>query len=1091
MTGGKEQREIPAQIGPYEVIEELGHGGMGVVYLARDPRLERRVAIKTLSAEHSRDAEWSARFGKEARLLASLNHPNIATIYSLEREGELIYLTMELIEGKSLERILRTRLLTLPDALATARQIARGLEAAHAAGVIHRDLKPLNVMLTADAHVKLLDFGLATRAADFVGPVDRQASPREATLTRPFSEDATMVLPAPLSSASSDPSGSDSGPKRASITTGMGTPGYMSPEQVEGEALDASTDVWAFGCVLFELLTGKRAFSGPTAEDRVVSALRGEVDLSLLPATTPPTIRELIVSCLQVNRAARLEDIGRARAIVEKALSQRAWQPDAGGAGDGVRVRSEDTPHNLPNELTPLIGREREITEVRELLARHRLVTLTGVGGCGKTRLAMRVGLDLLSKHGDGVWIVELAPIAEGAGVSRAVAQALGVTETAGTTFAEAITEYLSSRKLLLILDNAEHLVAATAELCARLLNAAPGVTILATSREVLGLPGESVFQVPPLQVPPSASREEQEDDAPVAFDELASAEAVRLFAQRAFQVRPDFRLEPGNVAEVAEVCRRLEGLPLAIELAAARTKVLSIGEIARRLDDRFRLLRGVTRTALPHHQTLEALIEWSHAALLDREQQIFRRLALFRGGWTLEAAESICSGGELDEWEILDLLTHLIDKSLVVFHPAGDAESGRPLEPRYRMLETVREFALHRLRESEDLAAVEGRFVAYFLKLSELAAAQLTGPQQPDWIRRLDAETENIRAALLHGGNSGDPEPVVRLAGSMLRYWLIRGQWREGRRLLERVLALPGAEERLVPYGVALNALGSCCYFLNDLQEAEKTFLRAVEWFHRAGNLERVWAPLMNLGNLHRLQGNLDRAREYLAECLRHANSADPWVIASISANLGSVALVQGLYEESRTHLEKAIECFRELGDRVHAVQTMMNLGLVAYRQGRLAEAQALQEEASAALAELGERSISAAALTNLGIVHLASGDLKSAARAFSRGLRIVRKTGSMETTAGCLEGLSQVVMSGGDFERGVRLAGAAEGIRKRLSLVRHDVDQEGWDTDMAEFERQCGTELYARLFAEGETMPPDAAIALALEGSESKTET
>jgi predicted ATPase/serine/threonine protein kinase len=1114
MAGNGGSSRLPERIGPYEILDELGRGGMGIVYTARDARLERRVAVKVLSQELSRDREWNARFTREARLLASLNHPNIATIYSLERDGDRDYLTMELITGRSLDVVIQTGGLALPEALSIGRQIARALEAAHGAGVIHRDLKPLNIMITSEANAKVLDFGLATRAASealssapegFSSAADgfRSAGPlfsdggddlRSGTDTSV----ATAVSPLPigaddvtavsgvrgLSEGGLDggtPRSSSSARRRASSTTGVGTPGYMSPEQIRGEILDARSDMWAFGCVLYECLSGMRAFRGATPIERMQATIGGEVDLTILPPQTPAPVRDLIRRCLEPDRNARLDSATQARQLLESVLRARSWEPaapDPGDANDGARARAE-IPHSLPSEVTPLIGRSREIAQVRELLQRGRLVTLTGVGGAGKTRLAIRAGSQLLEEFADGVWMVELAPAGAGPDVSRAVARTLGVVESAGVPLPEALATHLSRRSLLLILDNCEHVVEASADLAGKLLVAAPGLKILATSRESLGLPGESVFQVPPLEVGTSAS---------LPFEVLAATESIQLFAQRAAQVRADFRVEPENIGEIAEICRRLDGIPLAIELAAARLRALSLAEIARRLDDRFRLLKGTSRSALPHHQTLEALIEWSHAGLTESEKRLFRRLSLFRGGWTLEAAETVCADSELQDWEVLDVLSRLIDKSLVAFTPAGGPEDGglseaaRAAGPRYRMLETIREYAQARLRDSDDIGAVEGRFQGHFIALAETAAQHLTGPSQSEWLARLDAEIDNVRAAIDRSLEGEDALPALRITGPMLRYWMIRAQWREGRAAYERAIAMPGAEAHLAPFGNALNGLGSCCFQLNDLEAAAKHYHRAVDGFVGTAEQKRAGAPLVNLGNVHRVRGELDEATASLIESLRYFDESDQWMIAAVQMNLGSIALTREEYEEARTRYESAIAGLRKLGDRVHTAMSVMNLGLVAYRQQRYAEALSLLEESDAIFRELGDRNMGAAVQANLGIVHLQMGAYAESLQAFTKALLIVRETGNIELIASCLEGFSQAARLKGDVRRAARFGGAAESVRTKFSLARHPVDQREWETENRTFALQVGEDVFARHWAEGQALEQDETVGLAL---------
>jgi predicted ATPase len=399
---------------------------------------------------------------------------------------------------------------------------------------------------------------------------------------------------------------------------------------------------------------------------------------------------------------------------------------------------------------------------VEGLLGRTRLLTLTGAGGSGKTRLALRIA----GRRAGDVWWVELASLTGPDLVPRRVASTLGVVESQGRSISELLVDYLESRKTLLILDNCEHLVEACASLADVLLHYCPDVRILATSREPLGIDGEVSWPVPPLALP--APRVGQTPE------ELVRCEAVRLFVERAEAVAPGFTLTRGNGPAVSDLCAGLDGMPLAIELAASRVRMLSVGQILERLDDRFRLLRG-NRTAVPRQRTLGATIEWSHELLSEKEKILFSRLSVFSGGWTLEAAEKVCAGDGVGEDEVLELLSSLVDKSLVVV-ARGDEQV------RYRMLETVRQYALGKLGESEERANVRARHANFFLDLSEESEPALAGPEQAAWLERLETEHDNLRAALGCFAEEQEVEQGLRLAASLVRFWWFRGHLIEGR---------------------------------------------------------------------------------------------------------------------------------------------------------------------------------------------------------------------------------------------------------------------------------------------------------------------
>src|SRR5713226_5481995 len=371
---------------------------------------------------------------------------------------------------------------------------------------------------------------------------------------------------------------------------------------------------------------------------------------------------------------------------------------------------------------------------VKQLLSSTALLTLTGSGGCGKTRLALQVAADLLEEYADGVWLVELAPLADPALVPQTVASALGVRDAPGRPLTATLTDYLRSKSLLLVLDNCEHLLEAGAQLADALLRSCPRLRLLASSREGLGIGGEQTYRVPSLSLPDARHLP--------PLERLRDFEAVQLFADRARLSQATFAVTQANALSVAQVCQRLDGIPLAIELAAARVKALSVEKLNERLDDMFRLLTGGSRTALPRQQTLRALIDWSYDLLSPSEGALLRRLSVFAGGWTLEAAEAVCAGEGVEEWEVLDLLTSLVEKSLVLYEERGG-------EGRYRLLETVRQYARDRLLEAGEAEAVRGRHLGFVLRLAEEAEPKLSGPEQVVWLDRLEAEHDNLRAAL------------------------------------------------------------------------------------------------------------------------------------------------------------------------------------------------------------------------------------------------------------------------------------------------------------------------------------------------------
>jgi predicted ATPase/DNA-binding SARP family transcriptional activator len=434
--------------------------------------------------------------------------------------------------------------------------------------------------------------------------------------------------------------------------------------------------------------------------------------------------------------------------------------------------------HNLPAPKTSFVGREHEMVEIKRALAMTRLLTLTGAGGSGKTRLALEIARDLVGGYPDGVWLVELAALSEGELVPQAVAGALGVQEQRGRPLTDTLVETLRAKRILLVLDNCEHLIDATAHLADILFSSCSRLKVLATSREALGVEGEVLWRVPPLSVP-------EADRSPAALGELTRYDAVRLFVERARLRSPDFEVTPQNAGAVTQICRTLEGIPLAMELAAARVGALSLEQILQRLKDSLKLLTGGSRTATARQRTLRGALDWSHELLPEDERVLFRRLSSFAGGWTLEGAEAVGASGGIEEEDVLDLLTNLVDKSLVVTEVrAADVV-------RYRMLEPVRQYALERLEESGEVMEIQRRHAEYFLALAEEAEPAVEGAQQATWLERLETEHDNLRAALSWSlERVEEAELGLRVGAALGEFWYLRGYFGEGRRWLEEALA-------------------------------------------------------------------------------------------------------------------------------------------------------------------------------------------------------------------------------------------------------------------------------------------------------------
>jgi predicted ATPase/DNA-binding CsgD family transcriptional regulator len=674
--------------------------------------------------------------------------------------------------------------------------------------------------------------------------------------------------------------------------------------------------------------------------------------------------------------------------------------------------------HNLPEELTSLIGRERDQAEVTGLLREHRIVSLVGAGGVGKTRLALRAARASVADFVDGVWLVELASLSDGGLVPQAVAAAVGVPLPLDRAPAEILIGALGLQQVLLILDNCEHLVQACAELVERLLQTCPRLRVLVASREPLGVPGEIAWPVSLLPTP---------DDGATPPERLAEIAAVRLFVERAQAARPDFALTPSNAAAVAQICRRLDGLPLALELAAARVKVLSPQQIATRLDDRFHLLVGGNRTAPARQQTLEAATAWSYDLLDPVDRRLFDRLSVFAGGFSLAAVDAVCA---VEPTTVLDRVGRLVDQSLVV---AGSDDAG---ERRYRLLETLRAYGRERLRARGEDTLMRERLTAWVLRCAEEAGAALRGPDQAHWLRWAEHEHDNIRSALAWAIELGDADTALRLVGALWWSWLLHDRWIEAEEWLDRALRMPGAERGTTvraralhgaaitaalrgKYVTAQAAIDECLAIGPDLQddelllaghsgqalllqlrgesEAAQSHVQAmVELARRVG---RPWyaARAAEFQASRALRsGDLSAAAEQLADAIRLARTAgDLWNVAMLLGQLGDVERMRGTHPRAKPLYQESIRLFQTLGLRQDPSRAH-NLGYVALAEGQTGPAAAQFKEALAAFRRVGDRRGVAECLIGLGCVRAAERQPREAARLFAAGEAALEAVGS-----------------------------------------------------------------------------------------------
>ena len=655
--------------------------------------------------------------------------------------------------------------------------------------------------------------------------------------------------------------------------------------------------------------------------------------------------------------------------------------------------------HNLPGQLTSFIGRETEVAEIKHLISRTRLLTLTGSGGNGKTRLALQTAAEMVDHFANGVWFVDMAAVLDSTLIATTVATTLRLREQPGQTMLEALIAFLRGKRLLLIFDNCEQIVSACAVLAEKLLKACPELHILATSREALAVAGETTWRVPSLPVPPAQPLD--------SFEKLAEIPSVRLFVDRATSVVPDFQLTAGNAPAVAKICRRLDGIPLAIELAAARVKMISPEEIALRLNDRFRLLTGGSRTALPRHQTLRAAIDWSYHLLGGIEGVLFRRLSLFYGSFSLEAAESVYEGPDQDSMDVLDSVSRLVDKSLLIREQSEGT-------PRYRMLETIREYAFDRLRDSGEVAAVQRRFLNFFLKLGQTADNELSGPAQGEWLERLDAEQENFRAVLTWNVEESEFRTAqLQLALALSRFWLVRGNWEEGLTCLLRVVSPDCVRQFASDRSRALNSCGNFACQLGRYDEATRHYEGSLAIRRELGDQRGIAATLNNLGNVYLHQGDYETAEPLFSESLSLLRKLgyEPGIAPCLN-NLASVRVQRRDYAGAEKNANEALEIFKKVGNDLGVAASLAELGKLAMSQKEIDRARSCFEESLALSRGLDEKVGIIGSLQSLGQLMMIQNNYESARALYQESLSLASEVAAVPyvtTAMDALEALNQ----------------------------------------------------------------------------------
>ena len=960
--------------GRYVLEREVGRGGMATVYVARDLKHERRVAVKVLTPDMAAEI-GRERFLREIAIAAQLTHPHILPLHDSGAVGDYLYYVTPYIEGDTLRsRLGRERRLPIDEALRLTREIASALGYAHQRGLVHRDIKPENVLL-ADGLALVADFGIARPVAG--------AEARGLT-------SAGMIV---------------------------GTPTYMAPEQALGSPdVDGRSDLYSLACVAYEMIAGGPPFTGTVASVVQQHITATPPPVSEARPDTPGGVAEAIARGLAKAPGDRYQNAAR---FVEALLA-----PDP-LASTIVMAGRAPVPHNLPADRTPFIGRERDLAQCRERMADARLLTLTGIGGCGKTRLAQKLAEQLLDRFPDGVWFVDLAPLGSAEGLPEAVATTLGVRPEPGRPPLVTLEHHLAGRRVLLVLDNGEVLRSACAALADALLAATRHLRILVTSREALGIPGETVHAVGPLPVPEARALG---PEAALEYD------SVRLFVDRARMAFRDFALTPGNAVAVMEICRRLDGIPLAIELAASRVKLLSVEQIRSRLDDRFRLLGGGPG-ALPRHQTLRTAIQWSYDQLTPEEQALFRRFSLFAGGWSLDSATRLAALD--DDFQVLEVIARLVDKSLVVVERrAGE-------EPRYHMLETVRQFGAECLTSAGELDAARARHLEEFLALAERAYQERLAHEEA-WCARLELEHDNLRAAL-ETARTRSAEEHLRLAGALGWFRQLRSHLVEGRESLAFALQATAADPP------------------------------------RPARARALWG----VANIMAWQGEGAAALAMMREALAHWRQVgDAREVAMALEGIGWAQVLAGQDLASCATFEECLRLQEAAGDPVLVNRARVGLAQVLVALHRIAEARPMAERILAFSAPRGDRRNEHFGWHFLADCALIEGRCEESLQHYQTALRLAEAIGDRTEIGFEIQGIAMSLAGMGEEAGGLRLSAAAEAEWERIGLrarIRF------WDDLLERYlrgaEQRIGSDAAERVRREGRGMAFDQAIRTALD--------
>ncbi|RYE43536.1 MAG: tetratricopeptide repeat protein [Hyphomicrobiales bacterium] len=997
----------------FEEAHEIGRGGFGVVYRCVQAALDRSVAVKVLTADL--DKENLERFFREQRAMGRLTgHPNIVNVLQVgATDSGRPFIVMQYHPQASLDvRIRREGPLRVEEVLRLGVKMAGALETAHRLEILHRDVKPANILFTGYGEPALTDFGIAHISGGF--------------------ETATGAI--------------------------TGSPAFTAPEVLRGQPPSPASDIYGLGATLFCAVTGHAAFERRSGEQLVAQFLR--MTTQPVPDLRGRGIPEDVCAVVERAMSANPEDRPPAAEVLGDELRQiqsrhafavgeMALYPEP---GTGLRQRDSrisaslsvesassgpllPAAHavrgpkgNLPLELTSFIGRRRDLSEVKKVLSNSRLVTLTGIGGVGKTRLALRVANEVRRGFVDGVWLVELGDLRDESLVADMVAAALGLRDQSARPVQDVLVEFLSSRRVLLVLDNCERVVGAVADLAETLLRTCADLRILATSREPLAIGGEGVFRVPPLPV--------SDPDRPLSLGGLPQYDALTLFVERASEAVPTFVLTEENRDTVARICHRLDGLPLSIELAAARLRAMSADQILDRLTDRYKLLTLGNRGAPSRQQTLRLCIDWSHELSTPEEQKLWGQLSIFAGSFELDAAEDICAD-DLTPDRLLDVVASLVDKSILIREEADSCV-------RFRLLETLRDYGREKIMQTDEYPRLRRRHRDWYQKLTQEAEAEWIGPRQRQWVARLARELPNLREAMEFCLDADDTDTGLRIAGALYPFWLAKGLLGEGRRWFGRLFAIPSDQASTE----RVKALFSACV-LSELQGDRQAGAALVE------------------------EGQV------LADQI-----SDPMANALIASAVGFRAIMSEDFSRACSVLEDALEVFGAHGALLLRVWVLDALGLAYDMRGDTKRAIAYYEEVLAITDSRGESMQKSYTLWSMGVAVWRQGDLGRAVRLLKQGLRLSQIVDDALNATVCLEVLAWIAYRENDARRAAVLMGAAEALAHAVgssafvypSLVVYHEECERMTC------RVLGERMFERTRREGKALGFEKAVAYAL---------